>query len=1071
MQGLGVEGGFRIGGVAHPFLDLLPPAGLPFLGNPLSWRALVPASTLRVVLVAAMLFVGAMARAATTTYTSVYAGGTIAPGNTVLLNNGSTVTGNVVANGTLQFNQTGTTLTISNTISGTGTLSLTNTGTVVLTASAFGTNTYASDMSNSVTSGRLTVGATGSGTLYMGVSGTGALTLNGGNVTTGTGYVGGFYAGSSGAVTVSSGTWTNSGNLTIGGNPNNNFIGTGALTISGRGVVVVGGTLSKGVYGTINLNRGGTLQIGTGTTGGVLLGETGSLFINGALIFNRSGDSTYSGAISGGGSGSVRKQGVGTLTLSGSNSYAGGTTISGGMITVPLGGEINHSIASMIIGSSAGESGSLSLIGGYINAGAGFVGSIPGSNGTATISSGTWSNRGNLEVGVSGTGTLTMSGGLVTVGGTLSKGTYGAINLQAGGTLQIGTGGTTGVLGVTMLNNNGTLVFNRSDDSAYSGVISGTGTIQNAGEGTTTLTGQTSFTNGLIATVGRLIVGSASSVTGFSTTGSLAAASGATLELKSKGLAYVNGLSTLTGGTILAANGISLGGGSNIMGTGAISGDVSAVYGSWIEADGGKLTVGNTSSYVGFASDGRLYTNANEVELLDRNLAVLGSLTQLGVGSAGGTLRAANGMLLEQGKNLVGCGTVYGNFVNQGDVYGDGSTTGQEIVFAAGSTVSGNGSFTNALFQGTYSPGNSPAITNLQDGGFAQTSTLLIEVGGTQAGSQYDQVQDASTLSLRGGSLSVVLTNSFVPAPGNSFQILRYGQLSGDFGAMNLPAFANGLGWQRLTTGTSMTLVAAPSAVNIDVAAGSKTLAAAGYSSLVFATSLSKSGAGALVLNSPNTLTGPTTIQQGTLKLAHSSALAASTISPLAGGVLSLTPSLQTTVGGLDPNAGGLVDVGNGYVTVANGLSQLGLVSALQSGRAGGSWTGSSGITSSAAASAMANSTLRSVGWLDNGNGSVSFAFAAPGDSNLDWTVDILDASNFLSFGKFDTGLPATWIEGDFNYDNSVDILDAADFFAAGLYDAGGYNAPASLVPVPEPSASVWCGLGLAFGAWVIRRR
>ena len=426
-------------------------------------------------------------------------------------------------------------------------------------------------------------------------------------------------------------------------------------------------------------------------------------------------------------------------------------------------------------------------------------------------------------------------------------------------------------------------------------------------------------------------------------------------------------------------------------------------------------------------------------------------------------------MLLEQGKNLVGRGTVYGNFVNQGDVYGDGSTSGQEIVFAAGSTVSGNGSFTNALFRGTYSPGNSPAITSLQNGGFAQSSTLLIEVGGTQAGSQYDQVQDASTLSLGGGSLNVVLTNSFVPVPGNSFQILRYGQLSGDFGAVNLPAFDNGLGWQRLTTGTSMTLVAAPAAVNIDVAAGSKTLAAAGYSSLVYATSLNKSGAGALVLNSPNALTGPTSIQQGTVQLAHASALASSTISPLAGGVLSLTPGLQATIGGLNPNAGGLVDVGTGMVTVANGLSTKALVTALQTGRSGGAWTGSSGIASSAAASS--NGT-RTVGWLDNGNGSVTFAYAAPGDTNLDWSVDILDAGNFLTGGKFDTGLPATWIEGNFNYDNSVDILDAADFFATSLYDAGSYNPPAgSIAAVPEPSTCMMALAGLACGGYSIFRR
>jgi hypothetical protein len=84
----------------------------------------------------------ATASAATTTYTSVYAGGTISPGDTVLLNNGASVTGDITANGTLQFNQdAGNNLTISNLISGSGTLSLTNTGTLNLTGTsvAFGT--------------------------------------------------------------------------------------------------------------------------------------------------------------------------------------------------------------------------------------------------------------------------------------------------------------------------------------------------------------------------------------------------------------------------------------------------------------------------------------------------------------------------------------------------------------------------------------------------------------------------------------------------------------------------------------------------------------------------------------------------------------------------------------------------------------------------------------------------------------------------------------------------------------------------------------------------------------------
>jgi hypothetical protein len=125
----------------------------------------------------------------------------------------------------------------------------------------------------------------------------------------------------------------------------------------------------------------------------------------------------------------------------------------------------------------------------------------------------------------------------------------------------------------------------------------------------------------------------------------------------------------------------------------------------------------------------------------------------------------------------------------------------------------------------------------------------------------------------------------------------------------------------------------------------------------------------------------------------------------------------------------------------------------------------------------VAASVPRAVGWLDNGDGSVAFAFAAPGDTNLDWSVDILDAANFLSFGKFDTGLPASWLEGDFRYDGVVDILDAADFFATNLFDAGSYNPPTAasssagaVAAVPEPSTGLFVATG-AIIAWGLRRR
>jgi autotransporter-associated beta strand protein len=271
-----------------------------------------------------------------------------------------------------------------------------------------------------------------------------------------------------------------------------------------------------------------------------------------------------------------------------------------------------------------------------------------------------------------------------------------------------------------------------------------------------------------------------------------------------------------------------------------------------------------------------------------------------------------------------------------------------------------------------------------------------------------------------------------------------------------------------------------PGAVTID---GARTLTINGTSgkALTFSNAitngtsvgaLTKAGPGTLRLSGSNSYTGPTTVQAGRLQLANSAALGSSKLVPLAGGTVTLTPGLQTTVGGLAPNAGGLVDVSNGLVTVASGLSATDLVTAIVAGRGDGSWTGTSGITSSVAATDVAVSIPRAVGWLDNGDGSVTAAFAAPGDTNLDWQVDVLDASNFLSFGKYDTGLPATWLEGDFNYDGVVDVLDASDFFGTGLYDTGNYNTASGSVgavaAVPEPST--WAVLTVMLTAGLVAR-
>ena len=103
---------------------------------------------------------------------------------------------------------------------------------------------------------------------------------------------------------------------------------------------------------------------------------------------------------------------------------------------------------------------------------------------------------------------------------------------------------------------------------------------------------------------------------------------------------------------------------------------------------------------------------------------------------------------------------------------------------------------------------------------------------------------------------------------------------------------------------------------------------------------------------------------------------------------------------------------------------------------------------------------MRAIGWLDNGDGSVTFAFAAPGDVNLDGLIDVLDAAALSSAARFND--LAAWSEGDFNYDGIYDDLDNALYVSTGLFDAGPYNVPVIVdtQAVPEPTGlAAWAAV------------
>src|SRR5581483_6492947 len=117
--------------------------------------------------------------------------------------------------------------------------------------------------------------------------------------------------------------------------------------------------------------------------------------------------------------------------------------------------------------------------------------------------------------------------------------TYSGGTTITAGTLQLGNGGTSGSIAGNVVDNSA-LAFNRSDSATFAGIISGSGSVTQAGAGTTTLTGANIYGGATNVQAGTLLVdGNQSGATGVTTV-----QNGATL----------GGTGTL-GGNVTVANG------------------------------------------------------------------------------------------------------------------------------------------------------------------------------------------------------------------------------------------------------------------------------------------------------------------------------------------------------------------------------------------------------------------------------------------------------------------------------------------------------------------------------------
>ncbi|KPJ89841.1 MAG: hypothetical protein AMS18_12140 [Gemmatimonas sp. SG8_17] len=109
-------------------------------------------------------------------------------------------------------------------------------------------------------------------------------------------------------------------------------------------------------------------------------------------------------------------------------------------------------------------------------------------------------------------------------------------------------------------------------------------------------------------------------------------------------------------------------------------------------------------------------------------------------------------------------------------------------------------------FDGQVNPGTSPGILNFAgDALMSPLTTANIELGGLNAGTEYDQVNINGAISLD-GTVNLHLINGFIPTVGNVFTVLTFTSRSGNFANITGRDLGSGLRLDTVWTATSLEL-------------------------------------------------------------------------------------------------------------------------------------------------------------------------------------------------------------------------------------------------------------------------
>jgi fibronectin-binding autotransporter adhesin len=821
--------------------------------------------------------------------------------------------------------------------------------------------------------------------------------------------------------------------------------GTGTWTATATNWINASGTIVQANNGGFAIFQGGAGTV-TVNNGDGAVGATGMQFVTSGYVITgnaltltgsepatiRVGDGTESGATTIAtveseitGTKGLTKTDHGTLVLAGTNTYTGGTTISGGTLSVSSDANLGDAAGALAL-----SDGTLATTASFTSARAvtlSAAGTFATASDTTLTLSGAISGSGSLTK--TGAGTLLLSGNLSHTGGTTIS----------GGTLELAT---TSLSGDVV--NNGTLAFNFSGNGTYSGAISGSGGVSHTGTGLLTLSGTNTHTGGTTLAGGTLSVsadanlgedaggltfngGTLQTTATFSSsrdvtlTGAGTLSSSADTTFTLSGAITGSGMLTTSGaGTLVLTGSNTHSGGTSIAG-GTLQIAADSALG---DALAGLTFAGGTlATTATFASSRTVtLTGPGTVDTADATTFTLSGV----ISGSGSFAKAGTGTLVLTGANAYTGGTIV-----------SGGTLQISADVALGD-ASGGLTFDGGTLRTTDTFTSARAVTLAGGGAFSTDADTTLSLSGTIAGDEGLTKAGAGTLILSG-------TNSYTGGTTIAAGTLSIGA-DDNLGEAGEPLIFSG--------GTLATTQSFTSNRRAEFKADGKFAVAAGTTLSLTGTlegdgALVLSGGGTLVINQEANYWGGTVLSGGTLSINDNLSLGEES-----GGLTFDGGTLQTTESFASGRSVTLTGAGTFSTDADTTLSLSGTIS----GAGGLTKTGAGTLVLSGSNSYSGDTTV-SGGVLDLGGGlsgsaKVEDGATLMGSGTLTGTVFVRDggtlagaqgsaltmgglelasnASLDVTLGQSSAGGVFT-VEGDLTLDGTLNVTQAAGF-GSGIY-------------------------------------